>query len=69
MLRIHGLTGSAGLQDSLKPSSTTREEPMSDRLLKASARMATLPDISPITNFMQNRKILQRIPTTQPRLP
>jgi hypothetical protein len=45
------------------------EEPISEKLLKASLITATLFNIRPETNLRINKKRLQKIPTTPNKIP
>ena len=54
---------------SWKPSSVTKDEPASERLLNASAVMAMEPESIPAKNFPAKRKIFSAIPTAPQRMP
>ena len=51
------------------PSILTSDEPVSERLLKASDVIAMLPIREPMKSFSPNRKRLQIIPRIPPRTP
>ena len=53
----------------LNPSIETREEAASDRLLKASAVMATEPARVPAINFAAKRTIFRKIPNVPHKTP
>ena len=52
-----------------KPSSVTREEPASERLLKASAVMAMEPESCPARNFPAKSSRFSAMPTAPQRTP
>ena len=52
-----------------KPSSVTKEEPASERLLKASAVMAMEPASVPAKNLPMNSRTLKPMPTAPQRIP
>jgi hypothetical protein len=62
-----GCSSSAGLLASLKPTIVIIDDAASDRLLKASAVTAILPEISPIDSFIANKIALTIIPIIPPR--
>ena len=57
-----GCSGSAGRLAIFSPAMVTTEEPVSDRLLKASAIMDTLPDKRPASSLKANKMRLQIMP-------
>ncbi len=64
-----GWPGSGALAAMRKPSSVTTEEPASERLLKASAVMATEPERVPAKNLPKNSSRFSPIPTAPQRIP
>jgi hypothetical protein len=64
-----GCSLSAGLDESLKLISVITDVPESQRLLSASATIATDPDITPAKILIPARIILTIIPTMLERVP
>ena len=64
-----GWSASAGLPASLKPMSVMMEDPASERLLTASAVMATDPETDPARNFPAKSSALSAMPTMPDSLP
>ena len=64
-----GCSLSGFLPANWNPTKVIREEPASDRLLKASAMIATEPDSIPARNLPANNSTLRQIPTMLQRMP